>query len=177
MAMGSPLGPTFANIFLCHHEQKWIDDRPSAFKPVLYKRYVDDTFVIFKETSHADQFLHYLNSKHNNIKFTMESEIDSQIPFLDLNIKKINNGLSTSVYRKSTFSGLGTSFFSYCSFSFKINSIRTLLHRAFTLSSSYLDFHNEVIYLKDFFYKNGFTTNLFEKTLNKFLQVNTAPNN
>ena len=107
----------------------------------------------------------------------MESEIDSQIPFLDLNIKKINNGLSTSVYRKSTFSGLGTSFFSYCSFSFKINSIRTLLHRAFTLSSSYLDFHNEVIYLKDFFYKNGFTTNLFEKTLNKFLQVNTAPNN
>ena len=44
MAMGSPLGPLFANIFLSHHEPKWLSDSP--VKPVLYRRYVDDTFLL-----------------------------------------------------------------------------------------------------------------------------------
>ena len=37
-AMGSPLAPTFANLFLCHHEKLWLDNSPSEFKPVLYRR-------------------------------------------------------------------------------------------------------------------------------------------
>ena len=44
VAMGSPLGPTFANAFLCFHEQIWLDE----FKPVYYRRYVDDIFVLFR---------------------------------------------------------------------------------------------------------------------------------
>ena len=42
VAMGSPLGPTLANIFLCYHESNWLKDCPKDFKPVYYKRYVDD---------------------------------------------------------------------------------------------------------------------------------------
>ena len=41
VAMGSPLGPTLA-IFLCYHENNWLKDSPKDFKPVCYKRYVDD---------------------------------------------------------------------------------------------------------------------------------------
>lgn len=41
MAMGSPLGPLFANIFLSHHESAWLRDSP--IKPLMYRRYVDDT--------------------------------------------------------------------------------------------------------------------------------------
>ena len=48
VAMGSPLGPTLANAFMCHWERKWLNECPPDFKPVLYKRYVDDTFLIFK---------------------------------------------------------------------------------------------------------------------------------
>ena len=35
VAMGSPLGPTLANAFLCHYETKWLDNCPPDFKPVF----------------------------------------------------------------------------------------------------------------------------------------------
>ena len=38
IAMGSPLGPTLANIFLRHHETTWVKNCPEAFKPVYYKK-------------------------------------------------------------------------------------------------------------------------------------------
>ena len=41
VAMGSPLGSSLANAFLCHHETKWLNDCPEKFKPVFYERYVE----------------------------------------------------------------------------------------------------------------------------------------
>ena len=43
VAMDSPLGPTLANAFLCHFEKIWLNECPSQFKPVVYKRYTDNT--------------------------------------------------------------------------------------------------------------------------------------
>ena len=34
VVMGSPLGPTLANAFLCHYEKIWVNECPSQFKPV-----------------------------------------------------------------------------------------------------------------------------------------------
>ena len=48
VAMGSPLGSIFANIFLSYYEQMWLKNCPCEFKPVMYKRYVDDTFLLFR---------------------------------------------------------------------------------------------------------------------------------
>ena len=48
VAMGSPLGATLANIFLCFYEQIWLENCPVEFKPVVYRRYVDDTFLLFR---------------------------------------------------------------------------------------------------------------------------------
>jgi hypothetical protein len=38
VAMGSPLGPLFANIFMSFHEKSWLYNCPSIFKPILYRR-------------------------------------------------------------------------------------------------------------------------------------------
>ena len=70
--MGSPLRPTFANIFLSYHEQIWLKNCPCEFKPVIYKRYVDDTFLLFRSKDHIEKFRYYLNCKHPNIKFTSD---------------------------------------------------------------------------------------------------------
>ena len=91
VAMGNPLGPTLANAFLCYHEKRWLSDCPSDFKPITYKRYVDDTFLIFRSPDHISKFLDYLNNKHPNIKFTSEIENNECLPFLDISVKRENN--------------------------------------------------------------------------------------
>ena len=61
VAMGSPLGPIFANIFLSVHEILWLEKCPPEFGPVIYKRYVDDTFLLFQNINQIERFKYYLN--------------------------------------------------------------------------------------------------------------------
>ena len=119
-ATGSPVAPILANIFLSYHEQRWLRDCPSEFKPILYRRYVDDTFLVFNDKSHIDKFLQYLNNKHPNIKFTQDLEQNNRLPFLDILIEHKNNSFSTSLYRKPTFTGLGLKFNSFTPFYIKL---------------------------------------------------------
>ena len=97
LGMGLPLGPTFANIFMCFYEKIWLDQCPVEFKPFLYRRYIDDTFLLFYDKSHVQKFLDYLNSKHPNIKFTFEVENSGKINFLDIHITR-DSSFHTSVY-------------------------------------------------------------------------------
>jgi len=169
LGMGLPLGPTFANIFMCFHEKTWLENCPEAFKPTFYRRYVDDTFLLFKSRDQAQLFLNYLNSKHPNIRFTIELENDGCLSFLDCKVYRQNNCFNTSVYRKETFTGLGTSFFSFCTFRFKINSLKTLLHRGYRISSNFINMHTEFEFLKNFFLDNGFPLGLIQSHINSFL--------
>ena len=100
VAMGSPLGPALANIFMCSFENKWLRDCPNDFRPVFYRRYIDDIFVLFSSPDHADKFREYLSSKHPNIKFSIEKEEDGCLPFLDVNIFRENDKFATNELNK-----------------------------------------------------------------------------
>ena len=71
VTMGSPLAPVLANLFMGFHEQNWIEEATNV-KPIFYKKYVDVIFAIFESGSDADAFYSYLNTRHENIKFTFE---------------------------------------------------------------------------------------------------------
>ena len=94
---------------------------------------------------------------------------DCSLSFLDVDIKRNKNKFSTSVYRKPTFSGFGISYFSFCWYRFKINSITTLLHRAFNICSNFHLLHHEFLFLRNFFEQNGFPELLVQSKINKFL--------
>ena len=134
VAMGSPLGPTVANAFLCYHEKIWLQTCPSEFKPVICRRYVDDTFLLFRSKHHIEKFRNYLNRQHKNIKFTSEIENENSILFLDIKISRDNNKFTTSVYGKPTFSRVFANFESFIPKSYKDNLLFTLLHRAFNFA-------------------------------------------
>ena len=113
VAIGSPLGPTLANVFLCYHEKNWLLNCPSEFKPVIYRRYVDDAFLLVCSKHQIEKFRNYLNRQHKNIKFTSETENENSISFLDIKITSDNNKFMTSVYRQPTFRGVFTNFRSF----------------------------------------------------------------
>ena len=137
--MGSPLGSTLANAFLCHYEKTWLNECPSQFKPVVYKGYVDDIFVLLKSKDHLKLFVNYMNSKHRNIKFTFETEDSNNFSFLDVKITRQNKRFVTSIFRKATFSGVFTNYDTY-----RIGLIHTLLFWFFKICSSMENFHIEV---------------------------------
>ena len=106
VAVGSPLGPTLANIFLCYHKSNWLEGFSKDFKPVYYKRYVDGIFVLFNKPEHTKFFLEYINKKYKNMYLSIETEISGSLSFLDIKIFWENIKLVTSVFRKETFSGV-----------------------------------------------------------------------
>ena len=169
VAMGSPSGATLANIFLCHYESIWLNDCPSAYKPALYQRYVDDTFLLFETEQQSIQFLSYLNAKHQNITFTKETELNNKLSFLDITITKANNKFETSIFRKPTFTGLAMNYLSSEPLLYKLNAVRTLIYRAYHLSSNYINFDNEINFLKTFFHNNCFPSHIIDTITKKFL--------
>ena len=177
ICMGSPLGPCLANIFMCSLEESMLEDCPLRFHPLHYNRYVDDTFVLFRNEYDANCFLDFANLRHSNIKFTIEKEESNKLSFLDIQIFRDNNVFNTTVFRKNTFTGLGTNFYSFCFRNFKINSISTLLHRAFTLTSDWHLFHKEIVFLERFFKNNCYPSKVFFNLVKKFLNKKFSPRN
>ena len=60
----------------------------SHFKPIVYRRYVDDIFVLFSSKEHLQPFVDYMNKQHRCIKFTSKTEQNNTFFFLDINITR-----------------------------------------------------------------------------------------
>ena len=56
VTMGSPLRPTLASVFMCHFENIWLENCPAHFKRIIYRRFVDDTFLLFRTKDHVEKF-------------------------------------------------------------------------------------------------------------------------
>ena len=148
---------------------------PPDFLPKVFKRYVDDIFVMFLCQSHLKDFVNYMNTKHPNIKFTPEFEQNDFFSFLDVKITRNNNQLITSVFRKATFSGVFTNFKSFMPVTYKFGLVHTLLHRSFSICSSHERFHEEIVLLKEVFTKNEYPQFFIDKCIKKYLNKLFAP--
>ena len=146
-----------------------------SFKPLYYRRYVDATFHVISDPAHVPLFLEYINSKHPNINFTCDIEKDFKLPFLDILITRHNGKLFTSVYRKSTFTGLGLNYLSFSPILHKINSIRTLINRAYNVCSDFNLFHLDMTFLLNYFIDNAYPEFQFYRILNRFLNDKFEP--
>ena len=172
VALGSLLGPLFANIFLSFHEKGWLS---KCFKPLLYRRYVDDCFLLFKSTDQIPQFLDFFNRQHPNIKFTCEIESNSTLPFLDISIIRKNGVYETSVYQKPTFTGLFTNFHSFISSQYECNLIPSLVHCLYNICSNYENFQAQLESLRQILNRNSYPTRLFDSCVRTFLDRVSQP--
>ena len=172
VAMGSPLGPALANIFVGFYESKLFD---KISKPQIYYRYVDDTFALFQDEVDSETFLTNLNSLHTSLKFTSEKEVNQSLPFLDVLVTKSTNNFTTSVYRKATFTGEYIRWNSFGPKTRKTNLIATLTHRALKICSK-SSLQQELDTIKSLFLKNGYPESVINARISKkILQFQKHP--
>ena len=140
--MGSSISPIVANLFMEDLEIKALTTAPTP--PTLWKRFVDDTFIIIQRT-YKDSFLQHLNSMDDNIHFTCEeADEDGSIAFLDMLITPDENGrLNTSVYRKATHTDQYLHWDSHHAITSKYSVVGTLFHRARTVCSKPVQLQKE----------------------------------
>ena len=167
--MGSFLGLTLDNAFLCHYEKIWFNECPSQFKPVVYGRSAYDIFVLFKPKKKLELFVNYMNWKHKNIKSTFENEDLNYFSFLDVKIITRNKRFVTSIFRKATFRRVFTNCDSFIFTAYKIGLVHTLLLEIFNICSSMKNFHIEVEHLRSIFKCNNNPVNMIDQCFKKFL--------
>jgi hypothetical protein len=164
VAMGSPLSPVIANLYLEKFKKQAIDSYP--LKPKMWRRYVDDTHVIWPHGRDSlTGFLEHLNNQSESIKFTMELEENKSIPFLDVLITKKEDGsLSHQVYRKRLIQIVTYTQTTHHHPTQKCGVINTLVTRAFRISDKE-HIEQELKHLENVFKTNGYNKKKFDRAV------------
>ena len=100
LAMGSPLSPVAACLYMEMLEHEQFEHIMGA--GTTWLRYVDDIFVLVPENIDLKEKLDQLNAVEERIQFTLETEENGTLPFLDVMIMKRGNEVKYKVYRKDT---------------------------------------------------------------------------
>ena len=166
VAMGSPLGPTFANFYMGNLENKVFD---KIDKPSIYVRYVDDCFLQIDNEKQLD-ILKYHFEKNSVLKFTYELSVDKKLPFLDVLVESTQNKFGTTVYHKPTNLGNCLNADSECVDRYKDSVVKNYLNRAYKVSQNWHDFNREVEYIKQILINNNYSNIKVDTLIRKFLE-------
>ena len=151
-----------ANLYIEFFEDKALTSAVNS--PRWWKRYVDDTSVILKQS----QFLQHINSVDPSIQFTTkESKQDGPMPFLDTLVTPQEDGtLTTRVYRKPTHTDLYLQWDSHHNLACKYSVITTLTHRTKAVCSSSKLLEEELKHLDEVLQQRKYS----KWTINKILK-------
>ena len=161
VAMGSPLGPLLADVFMSKLELGPLKDTISTFS--TYLRYVDDIFVSCDSPANSHKILDYFNRCHPAIKFTLENELDDKLSFLDVLLLRTQDGaIQRKVHRKVTWTGQYTHFSSFVPLKYKRNLVKCLAYRARHICTpDTLDY--ELTFIRKTLSENGYPDNFVRR--------------
>ena len=111
--------------------------------------------VIFLYSS--NRMITFLNSCHTSMSFSVAVEKEKKLSFLDVEIICEQGKFATTVYRKSTFSGVYSNFESFLLSAYKFGMVYTLVYRCFYICLNWTQFH--------FFWKEYFERMVTLETL------------
>ena len=106
----------------------------------LYERYMDDVLCVVRKSC-VNERMEKINNLHPNLKFTVEFEENSQLPFLDMIILNNKGTLSSRWYRKPTDTGLTLNFHALAPLKYKKSVVSSFIYRIFRASSDWTQFH------------------------------------
>ena len=163
--MGSPVSPLVANIFMEDLEQRAIDTATHA--PFMWHRYCDDVLAAMKPDE-VQPFLQHLNNMSPSIKFTVETEVEGKLPFLDMTLKRSDDGhIKTDVYYKPTASGQYLNYQSHHPEHQKHTVIHTLTQRALAICEETDDCQTELKNIDNMLQQNKYPASVINSEMRK----------
>jgi hypothetical protein len=103
LAMGAPTSAILSEIYLQQLEHTMTVDILIQNNILGYFRYVDDILIVYNnQLTDIHKVYSDFNSLVSTIKFSMETETDSKINFLDITTQKASDRFSFSIFRKLT---------------------------------------------------------------------------
>lgn len=159
-AMGSNLSPILAQYVMDYLLDECLKQIP--FKPTFIKKYVDDLIVALPRDK-VEVLFNAVNSFYENIKFTVEHEVNRSVPFLDTKvIRDVDNIVKLDWYRKPNSSGRYIHFYSNHNINIKINFIREMKGRIHNICHK--DFvEKNLIILENLLIENGYPKQLIRR--------------
>lgn len=103
-AMGTPVAPTFANLFLAAWEEKYIYNinNPYIRYIKLWSRFIDDILIVWGGSEQqVGEFLEYINKNTLNMEF-MGNYGEKEVQFLDVQLSVGKDRIVSKGFRKST---------------------------------------------------------------------------
>ena len=173
VAMGSPLGPLLANVFMCSLEEAIVPTLKDCL--VHWKRYVDDTHV-YVEPEKIDYVMEKLNNYHQQIQFTYELEKYQRISFLDVLIRRLTNGkLETTVFRKETNTYIYMNWNSHAPIQWKIGTLKNVVKRSIIICSDQRLLQKELDNLRKVFVQiNDYPSKIVKSIIKNELEKENA---
>ena len=168
VAMGTPVAPTLANLFMAKVEADAITSWQGT-QPLIWLRFVDDIFIIMESTQEElHRFISHCNSRMGAIKYTAEVSSNC-VDFLDLTIFKGPRYQEVGILDIKPFakaidphSYLHYSSAHHCSI--KKGVVRGEFIRTLRRSSSAQIYAESAQELTSWFTKRGYPTNLIKET-------------
>ena len=136
-----------------------------GFEIPLYFRYVDDILLALPKCK-IGNVLEGFNSNKFNIKFTLETEVNKSINFLDCTfLRNEEQKITCNWYRKPTWSGRCLNFDSNHSKKYKKSVIYNMVDRAVLLADK--QFHRENLRLvEDTLFDNFYPQKFIRENIN-----------
>nr|VZH93500.1 unnamed protein product [Spirometra erinaceieuropaei] len=154
VAMGSPLGPFLANVFMGKVEMTSLQDTINDLS--FYGRYVDDIFCLTDVTTDTDVLNQKFNNSHPSLTFSAAFEANNEIAFLDVLLHRQEDGsIQRRVFRKKTWTGQYINFHSFVPLNIKRNLVQGLAARVRRICSPET-VEAELQKLRDTLHENGY---------------------
>ena len=169
LAMGKSYSPIVADLYMGVWEED-LEQLAAACGGAVLKfcRYADDFLVLFRGSDEAfGEWMQTLNAKDNHIKVTSELEENQQLPYLDILIKRGQEGFYTSVYRKACHTNQVPPFNSFTETKNLTSAIRSDSIRAYRYCSSLRDREKELNFIRKKFSNYGYPMTVIDATISK----------
>ena len=181
-AMGTPMAPNYANLFMAKFEEDLITSYYTAtgFKPLVWYRYIDDIYLIWtygeeelqKFLQYADNFSRMKNMK-SEIRFEV-NQSEKEVNFLDVSVTMENGQLRTSLFSKPTDAHLYLNYSSSHPRHVLRNIPKGQFIRVRRICSESADYHHHSQILSKFFVERGFDPSKVKETQEEIGKMNRA---